>query len=376
MRKVCYVTGTRAEFGLMCRTLRRLHRDPDIDLSICVTAMHLSKQFGHTIDEIIAEKFRICATLPVDIDECSNESMSKAIGHEILGFTDIFLQERPQIVLVLGDRGESLAAVIAAIHLNIHVIHIHGGERSGTVDEMVRHAISKFAHYHFVATEASRERLIKMGELPETVFVTCAPGLDGITEDIHFSKQQLFNDAAFDLNKTTAIAVFHPVVQEVSYMANQTANMMEALASTNHQIICLMPNADAGGLLIREVLETYRSHPLLRLHTHIERDYYLAWFKAADYIIGNSSSAIIEAASFLLPVVNIGSRQNCRERSENTVDCEPTKAAILAAIDTALTRGKAPCKNIYGDGYAGQRILDLLKNLPLPADLLRKCNAY
>lgn len=376
LRKICYVTGTRADFGLMRSTLRLLHSASNIDLSIVVTAMHLSHQYGYTFSEIQAEHFRIANTIPVAIEEANHVSMALAIGHEIIGFTETFEKEKPDIVLLLGDRGEMLAASIAAIHLNIPNVHIHGGERSGTIDEMVRHAISKLSHFHFVATKMSRERLIKMGEYPEHIFVTGAPGLDDITENIKHTKKDLYSHIGFDLNQLTALVVFHPVVQESSSLEEQTVAMMEALLSFPLQLLCLLPNADAGGTIIQEVLKRYQNRKNVNLQIHIERPKYLSWLNAVDVMVGNSSSGIIEAASFGLPVVNIGTRQHARERSDNVLDCESDQTLIVNAVSCALALGKKLYKNIYGDGHAGERMLSLLSDLPLDIDVLRKTNAY
>lgn len=200
-RKIIYVTGTRADYGLMREVLKRLHQSEDIDLSICVTGMHLDALYGNTVNEIKADQFSICGIIPVDLANAQQSSMAKAIGHELLGFTEVFESETPDVVLLLGDRGEMLAAAIAAIHLNIPVVHLHGGERSGTVDEMVRHAISKLSHYHFVATEASKQRLIRMGEKEETIFQVGAPGLDEIMQ-YKTSTRDVFNQRyGFDPDK-------------------------------------------------------------------------------------------------------------------------------------------------------------------------------
>ena len=188
-RKVIYVSGTRADFGLLESTLHLLDQHSDIELSICVTNMHLSETHGLTINEIKSSGLAICAELPVDVTSSSKVTMALAVGREIQAMTKVFEREKPDIVLILGDRGEMLAAAIAAIHLNIHLMHIHGGERTGTIDELMRHAISKLSHFHCTSTAAARERLIKMGEKPEHVFVTGAPGLDAMMTEKLLTKK-------------------------------------------------------------------------------------------------------------------------------------------------------------------------------------------
>jgi GDP/UDP-N,N'-diacetylbacillosamine 2-epimerase (hydrolysing) len=373
MRKIIYVSGTRADFGLMLTVLRRLHMDPSIDFSICITAMHLSPTYGNTQQEIEAEGFRICGKIPVDVENTTGEGMVMGIAQEILGMTHIFKNEKPDIVLLLGDRGEMLAAALVAAHLNIHVAHLHGGERSGTVDEMLRHAISKLSHYHF---ESSRERLIKMGEKPTCIFVAGAPGLDGLS-DINFpSRNELYQSQNFTINKPLALVIFHPVVQEIDTIADQMQNIMMAAFRSGLQVLCLKPNADAGGLIICEIIKNYEQHPDVRVMTHFTRENYLAWLANCDVLLGNSSSGIIEAASFHKPVVNVGSRQNLRERGENVIDCAPNREAIEAAISEALSRKNPEYKNVYGDGLTGERCHQWLKTLPLTTELLSKSNEY
>jgi GDP/UDP-N,N'-diacetylbacillosamine 2-epimerase (hydrolysing) len=376
MRKIVYVSGTRADFGLMESTLQLAANDPKLDVSICVTGMHLSPRFGETVKEIEQSGLPVCGRIPVDIEQTSGASMARAIGGELTGMVDIFMQEQPDLVLVLGDRGEQLAGALAAIHLNIPVIHIHGGERSGTIDEPVRHAISKLAHYHFVATEGSRERLIRMGEQEEHIFVTGAPGLDGLTDLAQRSRQELCREHQLDTDQPVALVVYHPVVQEESNLEKYTQALMEALLESSLQMVWLLPNADAGGNRIRNTLQPYRSQPGLQLLVHLPRIDFISWMACADVMVGNSSSGIIEAASFGLPVVNVGSRQNGRERSGNVHDVPAERSAISQALAEAIKTGINPIKNVYGDGQTGKRIVNLLATLPLTADLLRKSNSY
>jgi len=376
MRRVCYVSGTRADFGLMAQTLCLVAQHDEIDLSVCVTGMHLSSTFGHTIDEIEASGIRICARVPVDMERSSGSAMAKALGGELIGMTEVFECERPDLVMVLGDRGEMLAAALAAIHLNIPIVHLHGGERSGTVDEPVRHALSKLSHYHFVATEGARERLIRMGEDPDHIFVTGAPGLDRLVVMAKGSREELCAMTDFNPKRPIALVVFHPVLQESEDAGRQTQAIMAALLACKLQALCLMPNADAGGSLIRQTLEGYRTRPDLRLVTHLPRRDFVSWMAVSDIMVGNSSSGIIEAASFGLPVVNIGNRQKDRERSGNTIDVPAETEAIRRGMLCALEGPRGPWINVYGHGQAGERIVELLTTLPLTPQLMLKSNGY
>lgn len=376
MRKVIYVSGTRADFGLMASTLKLAARDPELDVSVCVTGMHLDRAYGDTVKEVESSGIRISARIPVSIGETTGASMARAVGRELLGMVDLFEREAPDIVMLLGDRGEMLAGAIAALHLNIHVAHIHGGELSGTIDEPVRHAISKLSHFHFTSTEGSRERLIRMGEEPGNIYVTGAPGLDGQKELVTLNREELCKGAGMDSERPVAILVLHPVVQEADLAGVQLRAVMDALLKNSVQVMALRPNADAGGQEISAALDSYSGKNGVTLRTHIGRPEFVSWLAASDIMIGNSSSGIIEAATFGTPVINTGSRQNRRERNLNVVDTALDKDAIASAIKSVLSRGRFKEENIYGDGHSGERIVELLKTVSIDGSVLEKCNAY
>lgn len=376
MRRIAYVSGTRADFGLLANTLCAAAADPRLQIEICVTGMHLLPQYGATVNEIEASGLPIMARVPVELDGGGGASMARALGHTLIGLTDVLATALPDAVLLLGDRGEMLAGALAALHMNIPIFHLHGGERSGTIDESVRHAISKIAHYHLVSTAGARERLIRMGELPERIFITGAPGLDGLLQVTASSRDQLCIAHNFDSARPVALLLFHPVVQEATAAGQQAAALLSAVAAEGLQALCLVPNADAGGAAIRTVLQDYACDRDIRVITHLQRDVFVSWMAAADIMLGNSSSGIIEAASLGLPVVNIGSRQAGRERSGNTVDCPPEVNAIRSAIGKAMALRGRKFHNVYGDGAASQRIVDLLATLSLDPHILDKMNAY
>jgi len=375
-RRICYVSGTRADFGLMASTLRLLHCSPAIELGVAVTGMHLSPKYGATVSEIEAQGLQICARIPTDVDETSGAAMARSVAETILGLTEAFLTWRPDLVVLLGDRGEMLAGAVTAVHLNIPIAHLHGGERSGTVDELMRHAISKLSHYHLVATPGARERLTKMGEHPERVFVSGAPGLDGIETMATMSRDTLCAELGLDPRRPVSLVVFHPVVQEATGAGEQVRAVLDGTLATGSQIVALAPNADAGGDLIRDSLTCYATKDTVRVVTHMRRERFVSWMAAADAMVGNSSSGLIEAASLGLWVVNVGSRQRLRERSGNVLDVEPDATQIANAVSTVLSRSRGHWPNIYGDGKAGARIAALLERLPLGSHLLMKSNAY
>lgn len=376
VRKIAYISGTRADFGLMQSTLEKIQQHPEMELAILVTGMHLSGSHGHTVCEIEAAKMPIAARIPLVLEPTTGATMARNIGKMLIDFVDILEEIRPDILLLLGDRGEMLAGAIAAIHLNIPVVHIHGGERSGTVDEPIRHAISKMAHFHFVATVGARNRLIQMGEKPSQIWVTGAPGLDGLIDLADVSRESLLDSVGLDAHKPVALMVYHPVLQEADLAGVNVCCVLDALEKLGVQVIALMPNSDAGSASISKILKTQAKNACVRVIDHLPRKDFVCWMASVDFMIGNSSSGIIEAASFGTPVINIGSRQNLRERNDNIIDVPVEGAAIVSAIETVLGGKRISNKNVYGDGLAGERIVSLLGVIPLTSDVLHKTNVY
>jgi len=379
VRKVLYVTGTRADFGLMASTLRQIADHPQLELQIAVTGMHLSETYGLTVRDIEAEGLPIVARIPTNVEDRSPASMAQGIGEAVIGLTRALGEARPDLAVVIGDRGEMLAGAIAALHLGIPIVHLHGGERSGTVDEPVRHAITKLSHWHFVATEQSRERVVRMGEREDRVWITGAPSLDDL--ELHGARPRadVLRALGLPAQSRFVLVLFHPVVQEMNDAARQTEALAQALretlADSSTHIVWLAPNADAGSAAILEALDQLGGERLHRV-THLPRPHFVAALRHADALVGNSSAGIIEAASFGTPVVNVGNRQRSRERNRNTIDCESDRAAIAAAIAQSLAHGRYPASNVYGDGKSGARITQLLATLPIEADLLDKINTY
>jgi GDP/UDP-N,N'-diacetylbacillosamine 2-epimerase (hydrolysing) len=375
-RRVCYVTGTRADFGLLRSTLKALASHPSIDLELIVTGMHLDATHGETVQEILDAGLKIGARVPVPLRPATGATMARNIGRMVQAFVDHLEPNPPEAMLLLGDRGEMLAGAIAGAHLNIPVAHIHGGERSGTVDEPVRHATSKLSHLHFVSTQAARQRLVKMGEHEDNVWVTGAPGLDGLTTTPRRGREALCAEASLRADRPVALMVWHPVLQESEQAGASTQLLIKAILARGMQVVALMPNSDAGSDSIRAALLEYADSTSVRLRTHLPRDEFIAWMACCDVMVGNSSAGIIEAASFGTPVVNIGTRQNLRERNANTIDVPAEPSSVAQALETALRVGRYPLNNIYGDGRAADRIVDILASHPLDRSVLFKVNAY
>ncbi len=365
-RRIAYVSGTRADFGLMRSTLQAIDADPALSLAVIATGMHLDPAYGSTVNEIEAAGLRIAAHIPVPTQPATGATMARNIGTMTAAMVDAFEAERPDIVLLLGDRGEMLAGAIAALHLNIAIAHVHGGERSGTVDEPVRHAISKLAHLHLVATDGARERLERMGEDGANIHVTGAPGLDGLPEAPELSER----------DRPKALMVFHPVLLEADCAEADATMLLDALSAAGCEILALMPNSDAGSDGVRRALDAARGRAGLEIAVHLDRSAFIAQMAYADLMIGNSSAGIIEAASFGTPAINVGNRQNLRERNANVRDVAAERGAVDAAIAAALSGGRFPCENVYGDGKAGERIVHLLRDQPLDAALFNKVNGY
>ncbi|MBX3586601.1 MAG: UDP-N-acetylglucosamine 2-epimerase (hydrolyzing) [Ramlibacter sp.] len=376
-RRIVYVSGTRADFGLMRHALQTLSADPRLEVSVLVTGMHLSEEFGATWREIEAAGLPIAARVPVNVTTRSRASMSASLGEAVIGMTDALQALRPDAVMVLGDRGEMLAAAIVCLHLGLPLFHVHGGERSGTVDEPMRHSISKMATWHLVTTQGSRERLVRMGEPEDSIFVTGAPGLDGLVESSAASANELLAGFGLDPGAPFALGLFHPVVQQAEAAAQQVRDLIEAVRHTGLQTLWLAPNSDAGSAALAEqARQALASGGRSAFVVHLSREQFATAMRHCAVMVGNSSAGIIEAASFGTPVVNVGDRQNLRERNRNAVDCGNAPDEIGEALRRALARGRYPVENVYGQGDAAGRLLKAVCEAPLDPRRLLKVNTY
>lgn len=377
MRRLLYVSGTRSDFGLMRKTLKTINLSDDFDLSIIVTGSHLDKMQGMTLNEIEDEGFKIQSKIPIIYNSPkTGEIMAQNIALIIQEIVKSIQINRPDILILLGDRGEMIAAAIAAIHLNIPIVHIHGGERSGTVDEPIRHAISKLAHFHFVATDQSKLRLIKMGEDPNKIFLTGAPGLDGLEDIILTKKEILYSKLNFDPKKYLALFLFHPTLQEEKKSEIDALTILDCLNNNQLQVLALQPNSDAGSDGVRLALDKKSNGSNLKVLTHIPRHEFISWMASADLMIGNSSAGIIEAASFGLPVINVGHRQNLRERNKNVMDVPAETDLLNESIKMQLLRGQYKKSNIFYRDQSVNEIVRLLKEIPIDPSVMFKVNAY
>ncbi|WGV18118.1 UDP-N-acetylglucosamine 2-epimerase [Fuscovulum ytuae] len=361
----------------MEKTLIGLSGLPELQIYVVVTGQHLLPTYGNTIKDILASGLPLAGQIPVALSGADGAEMGRALATELVGFLDLWSKDRPDLVLVLGDRGEMLAATLAAVHLGIPVGHLHGGELSGTLDESFRHAISKLAHFHFAANEESAERLRRMGERPEHIWVVGAPGLVGLADGIRHDDGWLARTLPLRPGQYhRALVVFHPVVQEAASAAQQIETLLETLNNEGCAALVLRPNSDAGGASINAYLDRMQAEGWLTVIDHFNRESYLAALAQADALVGNSSSGIIESASLGTPCLNLGSRQNGRLRNGNVVDCAEFN---IPAISQALRRTlamKGPFENLYGDGRTIERLGAVLPSLPLDQAVLAKRNAY
>jgi UDP-hydrolysing UDP-N-acetyl-D-glucosamine 2-epimerase len=382
-RKICVVTGTRAEYGILKSTMAAIKNAKNLELQILATGMHLSQNFGNTIKEIKKDGFNNIAKVAMTPTEDSRYAMAESIGRGIIGISSIFKRIRPDIVLVTGDRVEALAAAIAASCMGIVVAHIHGGDNASSgFDEYARHAITKLSNIHFPATKKSAERIIKMGENKQMVFIVGAPALDNMSKSRLVAIQKISKKYQLSLNEPIILVVQHPVTTEAKDSARQIQESLDALKELNQQTIIIYPNADAGGRAIIKVIEKYKKFSFIKIYKSISHEDYLSLMNIASVIVGNSSSGIIEAPSFCLPVVNIGLRQGGRERAKNIIDVNYKKEEIKMAIQKALynkafIKKVKRCKSPYDvDGKSGIKIAKILGGIKIDKKLIQKKLAY
>ena len=381
-RKIAVLTGTRAEYGLLKPVIKAIEAHPQLELQLMVTGMHLQEEHGMSIQQIEKDGFPIISQTPMHPPTDTGWGMAQSVSQGIRGIADELQQLQPDVLLILGDRTEVLAAAIAAIYMNIAVAHIHGGDRSkGGLDESVRHAITKMAHIHFAATPRSAERILKMGERPEHIFTVGAPGLDTILHVPLLSSDQVLDKFSMNSRSPYLLLVQHPVSTFPEESVSQIRTTLAAIAKTQFPCIIVYPNSDAGGqAIIQEIEHWVSNHPQFQAHQNLPHEVYLSAMKHCAALIGNSSSGVIESASFKVPVVNIGIRQEGRERAGNVLDVPHDVNQIYEAIQTSLgpafQHQVAQCVSPYGEGKAGEKIADILAEIILDKSLLQKQITY
>jgi UDP-hydrolysing UDP-N-acetyl-D-glucosamine 2-epimerase len=374
--RVCVVTGTRAEYGLLRPIMRGLADDPRFTLQVVATGAHLSPEFGMTVTTIEDDGFTVDDRVAMLLSSDSPVGVAKSIGLTTIGFADTFARLQPDLVLVLGDRYEILGVVQAALVARLPVVHLSGGDvTEGAIDDAIRHAITKMSHLHLPFSEASAARIRQLGEDPRRVVVTGNPGLDELVAAPAPSRAEVGEALGFELREHNLLVTYHPVTLADEPPAASFQALLDALDDIGPDVglILTMPNADTDGRVLIEMTRAYAdTRPNAVAHTSLGADRYYRTLRTVDAVVGNSSSGIIEAPAVGVPTVNIGERQRGRLRGASTIDCPPERAAIVAAIGRALAWGDVPVGSPYGDGHATARVLEVLAAIADPRELLTK----
>lgn len=366
MKTILIVIERRADYSRYRPVMQLLNADPDWTIHLVVTGNNLLPGHGKDIEKIQADGFTINDTIEMFQENSpdTGAEMARGIARVMLGITDILERAQPDIVLTGFDIGANFATTVAAAHMNIPVAHIQGGEVTGNIDEGIRHAMSKFAHIHFPATEDAKRRLIAMGEQPEHIFVVGCPSLDVLLNAPIIPKEELEKRFQVDFSSPTVILIQHPVTSESSQSAEQIQATLDALAEVDVQVIALLPNNDAGFSKIVDIMK----HSHIRWYESLDVETFANLYRHVWAIVGNSSSGIHEAATFHVPTINIGSRQQGRERPTSVIDVGNSTEEIIAALRMALFDEKyraslAAVQNPYGDGQSAHKIFDILKTI-------------
>lgn len=376
-RRILVITGSRGEYGYIRPVLKLIENSGILEPEVLVTNMHLIPEFGNTIQEFKKDGIPVDYRIFMALSGYTNVTMLKSLGVFLLSLSDILENRPPDIILLAGDRGEQLIGAIAGAHMNIPVAHIQAGEVSGNIDGLSRHAIARFTHIHLAPNQDAAQRLIRSGEEEFRVFNVGAPQLDEFLAGNIAPPEEIAEAFSLNLDKEIILVVQHPVTEQADMAAFQMTETMMALAAfEEYQIVIIYPNNDAGSVAIQKSIQNNR-HINIRVERSVSREVYGGLLNVASVLVGNSSSGIIEAPSFKLPVVNIGRRQEGRFRGDNVIDVEHHEAAAIEnAIRRALSpdfiRGLEKSENPHGDGHSSERIVKILETIPIDEKLLYK----
>lgn len=379
-RKICVVTGTRAEYGLLRGVIEGLQGDPGVHLQMLVTGMHLSPDFGMTVDEIEADGVRIDERIEMLLSSDTPVGVGKAMGLGLIGFSEAFARLKPDIVVLLGDRFEIFAAASAALVAGLPIAHIHGGETTeGAFDEAMRHSITKMSHLHLVAAAPYRDRVVQLGEDPARVFLVGGLGVDAVKRVALLEREDLSQSLGFPFLDRNLLITYHPVTLEDGGGADELQALFEALDALGSEtgLIFTLPNADTGGRRLARFVEDFaRSRPNATVHSSLGQLRYLSCLGQVDAVVGNSSSGLLEAPAFGIGTVNIGDRQAGRLKAASVVDCKPETEAIKAALARVLSSSfRESIQTIahpYGDGGASEAIVRIIRDHPLDKMLKKR----
>lgn len=380
MKKIMILTGSRGEWGYIRPIMRLAMKRADVKIVLVATNMHLLEAYGSSYKEIENDGFKIDYKIHMSLDGYNHITHAKSLGLCLMGLPDIIDVEKPDWLLLAGDRGEQLMGAISAAYTYTPVAHIQAGELSGNIDGMTRHAIGKLVHMHFAANKDAADRLVKLGEEPFRIFNVGAPQVDEMI-DAQYTELSILEDKLdVDLKRGFILAVMHPVTEE-SYKAGKQAEIfVKSLNQFNEPKIVILPNNDAGSTMVKEAIFNFKRGKY-HFYANLKREDYLGLLRNANCIAGNSSSGLLEAPTFKIPAVNIGRRQNLRFRGVNVIDVEFNEKEIVQAIHKALTPEfhdflQVNCVNPYGDGHSSKRILDLLINTKIDEKWLIKKLTY
>ncbi len=380
MRHIAIITGSRGEYGYIRPIMREIEACGDLGYRLIVTNLHLLPDFGYSLQEIERDGFKVADKIYMALDAYTPASMAKSLGIFLMGVTDALMRLKPDIVLLAGDRGEQLMAGIAAAHMNIPVAHIQAGELSGNIDGVTRHAIARFAHIHFAANEDAAERLRKSGEQEFRIYLTGAPQLDELVNGEFAPLEELAKAYGVRTDEPLILFIQHPVTEEYEQAARQVQETLEAVCDLKCQTVVVFPNNDAGSEDARRMIERYR-WPFVRVERTLPRRMYIGLMRMASVMVGNSSSGLIEAPMFALPVVNVGTRQRGRYHGSNVIDVPVERAVIRSAIERAMSpefrvRLQSEQRPYLSDGQVSKRIVDILLRIEINEQLLKKQMAY
>ena len=372
MRKICIITGTRAEYGLLRWVMQGIKDDPELTLQIIATGMHLSPEFGLTYRDIEQDGFQIDRKVEMLTSSDTPVGIAKSMGLGLIGFADALNELKPDLIVVLGDRFEIFSAVSAALVARIPVAHLHGGELTeGAFDDAIRHSITKMSHLHFVAAEEYRQRVIQLGEQPDRIFLVGGLGIDNIKRLKLLDREELEASLDFRLGSKNFLITFHPVTLESATASEQMVELLTALAELKDtQLIFTMPNADTGGrVLIKMVMEFVAQHSNACAYTSLGQLRYLSCVSHVDGVIGNSSSGLAEVPSFRKGTINIGDRQRGRLQATSVINCETTHQSIASALtklySSDFQKSLSHVTNPYGEGGASEKVVEIIKNFAL-----------
>lgn len=374
--KICVVTGSRAEYGLLEPVLELLAADPELSLQLVVTGMHLSPEFGRTESVITSDGYEIDARVEMLLSSDSSVGVAKSLGLGIIGFADVFDRLDPDLLMVLGDRFEMFAAAQAALLANIPIAHVAGGDSTeGAVDEAIRHSVTKMSHIHLVTNEVAYRRVVQMGEPVNRVHQVGSPGLDNLKRLALLGRDALSSELGIPFRRRNVLVTYHPVTLEPGGSEAQFVELLEALErlGDDYGLWFTRANADAGGRALNERLDRWLvGRENAKAFTSLGQLRYLSLMSVVDVVVGNSSSGLYEAPSLHRPTVDIGSRQRGRLAAASVVRCEPQRTEIVDAITRALQLDCRSVVNPYGDGRSATRILEVLKAHLRDDDLLQK----